>query len=131
MEITTGLIVVIVAMAFFYLRIALLRGKKKRYYRENALKRRKVNGRSKGSALPAPEKGAPPFGVSSWLLVVIAVLLMIAGVIMYNDFFIFGTQIFKDSPDILKYAEYWYILVALGVIALAFCFKIQKPLEDE
>ena len=56
---------------------------------------------------------------------------MIVGVIMYNDFYIFGTQIFKDAPDILKYAEYWYILIALGVIALSFCFNIQKPLEDE
>lgn len=131
MEISTGLIVVIVAMAFFYLRIAMLRGKKKRYYREYALKRRKVNGRSKGSALPTPDKGTPPFGVSSWFLVFLAIILMIAGVIMYNEFYIFGVQIFKDAPEILKYAEYWYIPVALGVIALSFCFTIQKPLEEE
>src|SRR5512145_1886040 len=98
MEISTGMIVVIAAMAFFYLRIALLRGQKKRYYREYALKRRKVNGRSKGSALPTPEKGTPPFGVSSWFLVTLAILFMVVGVIMYNDFYIFGTQIFENSP---------------------------------
>ena len=50
---------------------------------------------------------------------------------MYNDFYIFGVQIFQDAPGILKYAEFWYIPVALGVVALSFCFKIQKPLEDE
>lgn len=131
MEISTGMIVVIAAMAFFYLRIALLRGQKKRYYREYALKRRKVNGRSKGSALPTPEKGTPPFGVSSWFLVTLAILFMVVGVIMYNDFYIFGTQIFENSPQILQYAEYWYIAVALGVVVLSFCFKIQKPIDEE
>lgn len=130
MKLSLEVIVVILAMVFFYLRIALLRGKKKRYYREYALKRRKVNGRSKGSALPAPEKGAPPFGVSSWALVVLSILLMIVGVIMYNDFHIFGAQLFEGST-IRGYASYWYIAVALGVVLLSFCFKIQKPLEDE
>lgn len=130
MKISTEIIVVIGAMVFFYLRIALLRGKKKRIYREYALKRRKVNGRSKGSALPTPEKGTPPFGVSSWALVVLSIILMIAGVIMYNDFYIFGMQLF-DRSTIIDYANFWYIAVALGVVLLSFCFKIQKPLEDE
>ena len=38
MTFSTGLIVVIVAMAFFYLRIAFLRGRKKRYERDFATK---------------------------------------------------------------------------------------------
>lgn len=130
MKLSLEVIVVILAMVFFYLRIALLRGKKKRYYREYALKRRKVNGRSKGSALPTPEKGTPPFGVSSWVLVAFSILLMIIGVIMYNDFYIFGAQLFEGS-SIRDYANFWYIAVALGVVLLSFCLKIQKPLEDE
>ncbi len=130
MKLSTEIIVVIAAMVFFYLRIAWLRGKKKRYYREYALKRRKVNGRSKGSALPTPEKGTPPFGVSSWVLVAFSILLMIIGVIMYNDFYIFGAQLFEGS-SIRDYANFWYIAVALGVVLLSFCLKIQKPLEDE
>jgi len=130
MKISTEIIVVLGAMAFFYLRIALLRGKKKRYYREYALKRRKVNGRSKGSALPTPEKGTPPFGVSSWFLVALSVLLMIVGMIMYNDFNIFGAQLFENASQIRQYADFWYIAVALGVVLLSFCFKIQKPIED-
>ena len=48
MKFTTELIIVAVAIFLFYLRIAMLRGKKKRLEREYALKRRKVKGRSKG-----------------------------------------------------------------------------------
>jgi len=130
MKISTEIIVVLGAMAFFYLRIAILRGKKKRYYREYALKRRKVNGRSKGSALPTPEKGTPPFGVSSWFLVALSILLMIVGMIMYNDFNIFGAQLFEGTSQIRQFADFWYIAVALGVVLLSFCFNIQKPIED-
>ena len=130
MNISTGLIIVIAAMAFFYLRIAILRGQKKRYIREYALKRRKVNGRSKGSALPAPQAGTPPFGVNSWFLVVIGLLIVIAGVIMYNNMIVFGIKIISD-PELLKYAEYWYIPVSLGIVLLAFCMKIDKPRLDE
>lgn len=130
MKISTGLIVVIVAMAFFYLRIAILRGQKKRYIREYALKRRKVNGRSKGAALPSPQVGTPPFGVNSWVLVVIGILIVIAGVIMYNNMTMFGIEIIKD-PELVKYAEYWYLPVSLGIVILAFCMKIEKPRLDE
>jgi hypothetical protein len=54
-----GMIVVIVAIVLFYLRIAMLRGKKKRLEREYALKRRKSGGRSKGAALPQQAPGSP------------------------------------------------------------------------
>lgn len=130
MKITTGVIVVIAAMIFFYLRMAILRGKKKRYEREYALKRRKVNGRSKGAALPAAQPGSPPFGVNSWFLVAVGVIIMIAGMIMYNNMTIFGIKIITD-PELLKYTEFWYIPVALGVIILAFCMKIDKPRLDD
>jgi hypothetical protein len=130
MKLTTGMIVVVVAMVIFYLRIAMLRGQKKRYAREFALKRRRVNGRSKGAALPATAPGSPPFMISNWLLVVVAIILMIAGLIMYNNISIFGLDLVKDPAFVAKYAQYWYIPVALGVVAFAFCFTIQKPRED-
>ena len=131
MKLTTGLIVVIVSIVFFYLRIAILRGQKKRYAREFALKRRKVNGRSKGAALPSSAPGSPPFMISSWLLVILTILLMLAGMIVYNNFTLFGMDIVKDADFIAKYAQYWYIPVALGVVVFSFCFKIQKPKLDE
>lgn len=130
MKITTEVIVVIASMVFFYLRMAILRGKKKRYEREFALKRRKVNGRSKGAALPAAQPGSPPFGVNSWFFVAVGVLIMIAGMIMYNNMTIFGIQIITD-PELLTYTKFWYIAISLGVIILAFCMKIDKPRMDE
>ena len=131
MDFSTGMIVVIVAMVLFYFRIAMLRGQKKRYEREYALKRRKVSGRSKGAALPTPERGSPPYGVTSWFLVTFAIILMIIGLIMYNNMSIVGIDLIKDTAFVDQYTQFWYIPVALGVIVLAFCFKVQKPLEDE
>lgn len=131
MRLSTELIVVIGAMVFFYLRIAILRGQKKRFEREYALKRRKVNGRSKGAALPTPQPGTPPFGVNSWFLVAVGVLIVIAGVIMYNKMTLFGIELIKDADIIAKYAGYWYIAVAAGVVLLAFCMKIDKPRLDD
>ena len=130
-KISTELIVVIVAIAVFYLRIAMLRGQKKRLERDLALKRRKVKGRSKGSPLPQQPKGTPPYTVRSWVLVAISVLLMLAGLLAYNKFYVINWQIVKDAIFVETYAPYWYIPVALGVILLAFAITIRKPLADE
>ena len=97
MKITFGIIVVAVSMVFFYLRVAFLRGRKKRYEREFALKRRRVNGRSKGAALPKTAKGAPPFGVHSWILVGISVLLIIFGLLLYNNMYFLNYQLISDK----------------------------------
>jgi hypothetical protein len=129
-KISTELIVVIVAIVIFYLRVAMLRGQKKRFERDLALKRRKVKGRSKGSPLPQQPKGTPPFTVRSWVLVVISMLLMLAGVIAYNKFYFLGTQLVPDPAFVEAYAKYWYILVSAGVILLAFTVTIRKPIED-
>ena len=130
MKFSTGLIVVIVAIVFFYLRVAILRGQKKRYLREYALKRRKVNGRSKGAALPASQPGSPPFGVTSWVLVVLAILVIIAGVVMYNNMSIFGMNLVGSQALIEQYSQFWYFPVAAGIVLLAFCIKIDKPRLD-
>lgn len=128
--ISTELIVVIVAIVVFYLRIAMLRGQKKRYERDLALKRRKVKGRSKGSPLPQQPKGTPPYTVRSWVLVVISMLLMVVGVVAYNNFYFLGMQIVQDTAFIDAYAKFWYILVSAGVILLAFTVTIRKPIDD-
>lgn len=131
MEISTGLIVVAVAMLLFYVRVAILRGQKKRFEREFALKRRKVSGRSKGAVLPTSEPGSPPFGVTSWLLVVVSILIVLVGFVMYNDMNLFGIKLFEDSELVTKLIPYWYIPVSAGVLLLAFCIKIDKPKLDE
>ncbi len=129
-KISTELIVVIVAIVIFYLRVAMLRGQKKRYERDLALKRRKVKGRSKGSPLPQQPKGTPPFTVRSWVLVGISMLLMLAGVVAYNKFYFLGMQLVADPAFVEAYAKFWYILVSAGVILLAFTVTIRKPIED-
>lgn len=129
-KVSIELIVVIISIAVFYLRIAMLRGKKKRYERELALKRRKVKGRSKGSPLPQQPKGTPPYTVRSWFLVMISVLLMLAGLLAYNEFYIISWQIVQDATFVETYAPFWYIPVAAGVILLAFTITIRKPIED-
>lgn len=131
MKITPELITVLVAMVFFYLRIAMLRGRKRRYMREYALKRRKVNGRSKGAALPAAAPGSPPFTITSWWLVVLAIVLMLVGVIAYNNMALFGVDLVKDTAFVETYSPFWYVPVALGVVVFAFCFGIPKPRIEE
>jgi hypothetical protein len=126
-RISTELIVVIVAIAVFYLRIAMLRGQKKRLERELALKRRKVKGRSKGSPLPQQPKGTPPYTVRSWLLVAISILLMLAGMLAYNEFYFLKWQIIQNAD---AYTPYWYILISAGVILLALAIGIRKPAAD-
>jgi hypothetical protein len=131
MTFSTGLIVVIVTMAFFYLRIAFLRGRKKRYEREFALKRRRVNGRLKGAALPQKAKGTPTYAIVSWYLVGFAFILIILGLLMFNQMTILGYDLIKNQDLVNKYSQYWYVLVALGVVIFAFCFKIDKPYEED
>ena len=126
-RISTELIVVIAAIAVFYLRIAMLRGQKKRYERELALKRRKVKGRSKGSPLPQQPKGTPPYTVRSWLLAVISIILMLAGIIAYNEFYIVNWKIIQSAD---AFIPYWYIPVSVGVILLALAIGIRKPIDD-
>jgi len=126
-RISTELIVVIAAIAVFYLRIAMLRGQKKRLERELALKRRKVKGRSKGSPLPQQPKGTPPYTVRSWVLVVISILLMLAGMLAYNEFYFLKWQIIQNAD---AYTPYWYILISAGVILLALAIGIRKPIAD-
>ena len=129
-KISIGFIIVAISIVLFYVRVAILRGRKKRYEREYALKRRKVSGRSKGAALPTPEPGSPPYGVKSWLLVIISIIVILSGVVMYNDMTLFGAELFKDSAFVDQIIEYWYIPVSAGVLLLAFCIKIEKPRID-
>jgi hypothetical protein len=130
MTFSTGLIVVIVAMALFYLRIAMLRGRKRRYERDFAMKRRRVNGRLKGSVIPQQAKGTPTYSITSWYLVAFAFILIIFGLLMFNQMTILGYELIQNKELIEKYAQYWYVLVAVGVVLFAFCFKIDKPFID-
>jgi hypothetical protein len=127
MKFSLGLIIVLASMIFFYLRIAFLRGRKKRNEREYALKRRRVNGRSKGAVLPHTEKGSPPFGVRSWIMVGVSVLFIILGLLMYNKMSVLGYDLITNQALLDTYTPFWYIPLSAGVVLLSFSIKIDQP----
>ncbi len=131
MKISLGLIIVLASMVFFYLRMGFLRGRKKRYDREFALKRRRVNGRSKGAVLPQT-KGAPPFSVRSWILVAISIIMVLLGILMYNKMSILGLDLITNEAILNTYTPFWYIPLAAGVVILSFSITVDRPdLGDE
>jgi hypothetical protein len=127
MKFSLGLVIVLASMIFFYLRIAFLRGRKKRNEREYALKRRRVNGRSKGAVLPQTEKGSPPFGVKSWIMVGVSVFFIILGLLMYNRMSVLGYDLITNQALLDVYTPFWYIPLSAGVVLLSFSIKIDQP----
>ncbi len=104
-----GMWVTIIAFGIFYLRLALLRGKKRREIREQALA---VKRQGKGAKMTVDEEHLPGYKVTSWPLVAFAVVLMLAGMMArYSTGFPAWAQ------------EFWYVGTALGAIVFAFCFK--------
>lgn len=104
-----GLWVTIIALGIFYLRLALLRGKKRREIREEALA---VKRKGKGAKMTVDEQHLPGYQVTSWYLVALAVVLMLVGMMArYNT----------DFPDVMR--QYWWVGTATGALVFAFCFK--------
>lgn len=106
MKINTGLIVTAITMLIFYLRLAFLRGRKRRFSRQEALERRK-NPKKKGAPLESQNK--PSYQVKSWWLVGIGCLLMLLGVTMYTSHWF---------PQ--QYVDYWWVAASLGVLVFTF-----------
>jgi tellurite resistance protein TehA-like permease len=110
----TGMIIVVVALFIFYLRMMQLRGKKKKLERQAALARMKESNKKKGLVTPATKnRNTPPFAITSWLLVVIAVALMLFGVTIRSTI---------DFSPLLE--TYWWIPTTAGILAFIFCFKV-------
>ncbi|MEN6481378.1 MAG: hypothetical protein ABFD29_04290 [Anaerolineaceae bacterium] len=104
-----GMIATIVAMVIFYLRLAMLRGKKRRLQKEEALAVKKAGKRAKAK-IEDPNK--PNYEISSWVLVVISVVLMLVGLAARQN---------ASFPALMQ--EYWWVGTTLGVLLFAFCFK--------
>jgi len=104
-----GMWITIIAFGLFYLRLALLRGQKRRQIRDEALA---VKRRGKGAKMTVDEEHLPGYKVTSWVLVVIAVILMLGGMMArYTGSFPAWAQ------------QYWWVGTSLGAIVFAFCFK--------
>jgi hypothetical protein len=104
-----GMWVTIIAFGLFYLRLALLRGQKRREIRAQALA---VKRQGKGAKMTVDEEHLPGYKVTSWVIIAVAVVLMLAGMMArYSTGFPAWAQ------------EYWYVGTALGAILFAFGFK--------
>jgi len=112
----TGLIAVFVAIGIFYLRIMQLRGRKRRLEKQAILEHMREANRKKGKVGPMPGKdpNTPPFKVTSWILVAIAVVLMLVGVAARSNL---------SLPVLME--TYWWVPTTLGILVFLFCFKVE------
>ncbi|MHB0922362.1 MAG: hypothetical protein ACYC6H_07565 [Bellilinea sp.] len=109
MNIDFGVGITIAAFALFYIRLYILRQQKRRELREIALQ---VKRQGKGAKMPISEENRPGYEIKSWVLVVLAAVLMVLGM---------AARQYTSFP--LWAQEYWWVGTTLGAILLAFCFK--------
>jgi hypothetical protein len=109
LEFSVGLIVNVVAIVIFYLRIAQIRGRRRKLARQEALQRRK---NPKKGPPPPEDPNKPGYDITSWWLVGLGIALMLLGVTMYTSAW-FPVQ----------YRDYWWVASSIGILVFAFCFK--------
>jgi hypothetical protein len=120
MKLDTGMIVVIIVVALFYVRILMLRGNHRRDERKAVLEQIKAvaaqKGKSHRNQLPekksAPQMDQPMFQVTSWWLIGPAVVIMLVGLAMWTTTWF--------PPNIQTF--YW-VPVAAGGIMFIFGLK--------
>ncbi len=105
------ILIVILCMFLFYLRLALLRGQKRRQEREAMLKAKK-SGKKGARAKIIDDPRKLKYQVTSWALVGIASVLMLVGL---------ASRQTPAFPDLMN--QYWYIITSVGVLLFIFCFK--------
>lgn len=109
MKFDFGIAIVGVAMILFYLRLAVLRGKKRRERREAQLAAMR-GGKKAKIELPDPNK--PFYQVSNWPLLIISMALVLVGM---------AAKTTAGFPELMQ--QYWWAITSLGVLLFAFCFK--------
>jgi hypothetical protein len=100
-----GFFVIGITMIIFYLRLAQIRGRKRKIAEGRT--------RTKGQKAAAEAaKNQPTYRVTSWWLVVLGGVLMLCGVALRTyDWF---------PAD---YHTYWWAVASAGVLVFVFCFK--------
>lgn len=101
----------------FYFRIAMLRGKKRRLAKEEMIEILNMpKGKKQKERLAEHEKrqNVPSFEVSSWVIIIIGIVLMLAGIVIRNTLGL-------DVPQVVK--DYWWVGPSLGFILFMFGFK--------
>jgi hypothetical protein len=109
MDVEFGIIITIAAFALFYVRLAILRRKKRRELREMQLA---VKRKGRGAKMTMPEENRPGYEITSWALVAVAGLVILLGMVA------------RQNASVPTWAhEYWWVGTTLGVLLFAFCFK--------
>ncbi len=117
LEFNIGIAVTAFTALLFYFRIAMLRGKKRRLAKEEMIEIMKMpKGKKQKERLAAQERkrNIPSFEVSSWVVIGIAIVLMLAGIVIRNTA---GLEV----PQILK--DYWWVGPSAGFVLFMFGFK--------
>lgn len=112
MKLEPGFIGIAIAMAFFYLRLAQLRGRKRRMSMRPAAGKAKGSKKKPTQTQPGGDGGSITYEVTSWWLVGAGILLMLGGLAL-------RTYGWLPAP----YAAYWWVIVTAGVVVFVFCFK--------
>lgn len=111
MQIDTGLVVVIVAVLIFYLRLIVIQRQRVRPPRQQS----PTPGKKKGKITqPAPARS---FSIVSqnrgdWVIAGIGIVLIVIGILMNRNLFPYSWA-----------QTYWWIPVAIGIIAFSWGFK--------
>lgn len=109
MKIDVGIAVVGATMILFYLRLAMLRGQKRKQRRVEQLAVMKA---SKKTKFKPEDPNRPYYQVISWWLVGLAMVLVLAGMAFKTT---------TSLPQLLQ--QYWWVITSVGVLVFAFCFK--------
>ncbi|MBN2256255.1 MAG: hypothetical protein JW704_00235 [Anaerolineaceae bacterium] len=107
-----GILYTGLALIFFYLYLAWLRGRKRRLARETAMAMNKAHGAKKRElAARLPDPNAPRYEVRSWLMLSIMIALLILSILVRNE------------TLLTEFKDYWWVASVVGVIGFAFCLK--------
>jgi hypothetical protein len=107
-----GIIYTVIAIVFFYLYMAWLRGRKRRLARETAVKMSKVHGAKKRElAAQLPDPNEPRVQVRSWILLGIMMAILCLAILVRN------------GSLLTEYKDYWWVASVVGIVGFALCLK--------
>jgi hypothetical protein len=108
-------IITIVAFFLFYLRVAQLRGRKRKEERQQAMDALRRKKKGKGKLQPTepdePKLPTPRYQVYSWPLMGVAIVLVLVGLTI------------KTSGLLPQFFDFWWIPTTVGVLGMAALLK--------
>ncbi len=109
MSFEPGVIVIGIAMLLFYLRLAQIRGHKRKELRQEQIAAMRSRRKSKGMDMGT---NRPNYEVGSYYLLALGAALMLIGLILRTS---------NMLPEL--YRPYWWEIVTAGVVAFIFSVK--------